>query len=189
MPPERLAAEERAREEEEEKRRVEQEKLAKIREERDRERQEAAEKARLQQQREEEALERARQRQEEKLARERRPVVPPARVAAETEGVWRRTGPSTPVRTSVALPPARSESPAPAPKFRVGGASGGGWRAREAARKAEVVGPGPHPPSRPTTPAARPPPARDEPANDDEGFQPARNVWRPSRGRGGGTRA
>lgn len=182
-PLERLAAEQRAREEEEEKQRLEQEKLAKIREERDRERRQADEEARARLRREEEAAERAIKRREEEKAKERRSYVPPGR-ATETEGAntWRRTGPSTPNRTPVSLPPARSESPAPVPKFRPGAAAGGGWRARQAAKEAEAAAG--NTPSRPQTPVAKPPPARDEP--DEEGFKP---VWRPSRGRGGGYRA
>lgn len=180
--PERLAAEEQARAEEEEKKRLEQEKLTKIREERERERQEAAEKARLQTQREEEALNRAQLRREEEKLKERRAYVPPAASirTVEGEGAWRRPGGTTPSRPSVPLPPVRSESPATAPvaKFRPGGSAGSGWRAREAAKQAEPTTNGP---SRPSTPASRPP-ATEE--SNDDGFQPARNVWRPSRGRG-----
>ncbi|KAI0791302.1 hypothetical protein C8Q75DRAFT_732405 [Abortiporus biennis] len=195
---ERLAEEERRRQEEEAalaaaeaKKHEEEEKAAALRKQRDAERAAAAEQARLQRQREEEAEERARQRAAEKKAQEEekrrstfgRPI-PAAATESSDGGAWRRSGaPSTPSRAPVSLPPARSESPAPVPKFRPAAAAGGGWRAREAARK-EAEG---RAPSRPESPVLRqPPPPREEAPIDDDGFQkvPAKNVWRPSRGRG-----
>ncbi|KAI0073341.1 hypothetical protein K474DRAFT_1666713 [Panus rudis PR-1116 ss-1] len=203
--------EERRRAEEEERIRLEQEaeeakkreaeeKAAAIRRQREEERQAALERARLQQQREEEAearrLARAAEREREKLQARSTPFASRApAAAAEGESVWRRStpAPATPTRAAAPLPRSESPAPAAAPKYRPpvfgagrGGAEAGGWRARQAAKEAEAAS---KTPSRPGTPASHPPPpAKEEAPVDDDGFQkvPAKNVWRPSRGRGRG---
>lgn len=185
--------ERRAREEEEAlaaeeaKKREEEEKAAALRKQREEERQKAMEQARLQRQREEEAEARRAARAAERKAQEQQAARPNG-FSRATEGgdAWRRGAPrdsvpSTPIRASAALPPARSESPAPTPRFGRGGAAGGGlsWREREAAKKAAEAAGG-SVPSRPETPVSKP-------REEEDGFQPvpAKNVWRPSRGRGG----
>ena len=205
---ERLAEEERQREEEaaaqaaaeEEARKAEEVAIAR-REARDRERQEALETARLQQQREEEAEARRQARAAEKAAEkaglQRKPVIAPTAVKAVTkeDPAWRRTpadGQPTPV--------ARSESPAPAASKYKPPIAAGGWRARMEAKQAggggeAVSATAPVPviaarvvatqsSSRPSSPG----PLKEEPKKDDEGFQtvPTRATkepWRPRRGR------
>ncbi|KAA1473327.1 hypothetical protein DENSPDRAFT_872737 [Dentipellis sp. KUC8613] len=179
---ERLAEQERLRAEEEAaraaieaKKREEEEKLATARKEREAQRLADLEAVRLREQREEEAL-----RRQEARAAERK-----AAAAGGGGGdVWRRPGSNAPPARASATPPPRSDSPGP-PKFRPAAAAGGGWRAREQAR---LAGGGAAPaaaPARPASPATPPAPAaRDEPKADDDGFQPAKNVWRPSRLRG-----
>ncbi|KAG6861043.1 hypothetical protein C0995_004544 [Termitomyces sp. Mi166 len=150
------------------------EKATALRKEREAERAVAAEQARLRLQREEEAEARARARQTEKNQPIRAPV--PARPNG-SDNVWRRGGASTPL--------SRSESPAAgAAPPRFGGApTAGGWRDREAAKKASG---GPAPTSRaastaPLRPVAS---AREEPKKDEDGFQPAKQVYRPRQLRG-----
>ncbi|KAH0580403.1 hypothetical protein H2248_001905 [Termitomyces sp. 'cryptogamus'] len=147
------------------------EKAAAVRKERETERAAAAEQARLRLQREEEAEARARARQTDKNQPIRAPV--PAR-ANGSDNVWRRAAPATPL--------SRSESPAAgAPPPRFGNASAaGGWREREAARKA---GNGPAPSRTISTASPRPgASAREEPKKDEDGFQPAK--YRPRQLRG-----
>ena len=181
---ERKEAEEAAARAEEERKKEEAEaKAAEARKQRDAERQAAMEQARVRAQREAEAEARAEARRTEQREREQRE-------REQGPGVWRRSerpnppvaAPGTPNRVPTSLPPARSESPAPAPKFRPGGnAASSGWRAREAAK---ATGTPADIPSRTASPA--PPAPRDEPpAVDEEGFQrvPARGVWRRGRGR------
>ncbi|GLB42801.1 putative RNA-binding component of the eukaryotic translation initiation factor 3 (eIF-3) complex, which is involved in protein synthesis of a specialized repertoire of mRNAs and, together with other initiation factors, stimulates binding of mRNA and methionyl-tRNAi to the 40S ribosome [Lyophyllum shimeji] len=192
---ERAAEEERRRAEEaaaaaaaEAAKREAEEKAAALRREREAERAAALEKARLQQQREEEAEARRLARQAEKAAALRAPVA--ARAAANGEPTaWRRSTPvsaaAVPTRAGVATPP-RAESPAP-PRFVAGGgaAAGGGWREREAARRAAG---GAAPPARGAgTASPRPgaaPLPKEEPKKDEDGFQPAKAVYRPRQARG-----
>ncbi|KAG6908234.1 hypothetical protein DXG01_005627 [Tephrocybe rancida] len=182
---ERLRAEaEAAAEAAEATRREAEEKAAAMRKEREAERAAAAEKARLQLQREEEAEARLRARQAEKTVPLRAPQA--ARpVANGGEGnVWRRgTGTPIPARTAaVGTPPPRSESPAaPAaapPRFAGAAGTGAGpsWREREAAKRAGGAAGTASP--RPGAPATL---AREEPKKDDDGFQPAKAVYRPPR--------
>jgi translation initiation factor 3 subunit A len=141
--------------------------IARMREERERQRAADLERIKLQQQREEEAARRAEERR-------RQPVA--AAPAASQDGVWRRAGttaPPPPVRT-----PPRSESPAPSgpprPLFSRGGApAASSWRLREKARN-------------PSAEASSPTPPSEEPRAEDknDGFQAAKNVWKPSRLRG-----
>ncbi|KAG6837565.1 hypothetical protein H0H93_006979 [Arthromyces matolae] len=147
------------------------EKATALRQQREAERIKAAEEARLRLQREEEAEARARARLEQPV---RAPV--PARANGEP---WRRTGvPST--RPAASTPPPRSESPAAAPAARptrfgpssAGG--GGGWREREREKEAAKQAGG----AAPTAPASR---LREEPKKDDDGFQPAKQVYRVKR--------
>ena len=117
------------------------EKTKALRQQREAERAKIAEEARLKMQREDEAARRREQRKAEDRARN-----PTARVASgDAPAVWRRTSPasttpSTPVRTAATLP--RPESPIP-PKIRPGAVAGGGWREREAAKKAGAGAPAP----------------------------------------------
>lgn len=187
--PERLAEEERRREEEaaikaaaeEELRKAEEVAIAR-REARERERQEAVERARLQQQREEEA-EAHRQARAAEKAGLRKPPPPPTKASAKEDPVWRRTPADG--------QPVRSESPAPAvAKYKPPIA--GGWRARMEAKQAggeaapAAVAPTPSVAARAV--AQTPGPSKEESKKDDDGFQtvPARSskeVWRPRRGR------
>ncbi|KAL0066270.1 eukaryotic translation initiation factor 3 subunit A [Marasmius tenuissimus] len=194
---ERIAEEERLRAEEEAAvaaeeaaKREAEEKASAVRKEREAERAAAAEQARLQQQREEEAEARRQARAREREQATTAPSRPsPFGRQAEGGSAWRRSTPtssvpSTPSRaTNNAATPPRAESPTPAAgKYRPGAlGGGGGWRAREEAKKA-AAGQGGSSPATPETPAA--------PANgtkkDDDGFQvvPERGgVWRPRRGR------
>jgi translation initiation factor 3 subunit A len=144
--------------------------IARMREEREIQRAADLERIKLQQQREEEAARRAEERR-------RQPVVAPT--VASQDGVWRRAGtpsaPPPPVRT-----PPRSESPAPSgpprPLFSRGGASSG-WRAREQSRNPSAEAGSPAPPS-----GMAEEPRKAE--NKNDGFQAAKNVWKPSRLRG-----
>ncbi|RDB22084.1 Eukaryotic translation initiation factor 3 subunit A [Hypsizygus marmoreus] len=207
---ERLRAEEEAQRAAEEatKREAEEKHLA-ARKQRELERAAALEQARLQAQREEEAEARRQARAAEKAAALRKPAVvapvapvaPVARAGIAANGgeptVWRRStpanhsGPPTPTRVpAVAATPPRAESPSPAaapvPRFRPGGAAaggGGGWRARAEAKKleeAKLAG-GAAPPAR--GPGNASPSAREEPKNDEDGFQPARPLYRPRQAR------
>ncbi|KAG6885497.1 hypothetical protein C0992_005117 [Termitomyces sp. T32_za158] len=147
------------------------EKASAVRKERETERAAAAEQARLRLQREEEAEARARARQTEKNQPARAPV--PARTNG-SDNVWRRPGAATP----------RSESPASgAAPPRFGNApTTGGWRDREAKKASN----GSAPPSRTTSTALPRPGAstREEPKKDEDGFQPAKQVYRPRQLRG-----
>ncbi|PCH34580.1 hypothetical protein WOLCODRAFT_139453 [Wolfiporia cocos MD-104 SS10] len=156
----------------------EEEARAEARRKREEERAAAAEKARLQLQREEEAAAKAAARKQQAQ------VQAPASRPLAGEGVWRRS--VVPPAAAPAAAPVRSESPAPVPKFRPGALQGGGgWRAREAARKeaeqAEQAGL----PPRAASPAMKTP-VKDEAPKEDDGFQTVekKGVWRPSRGRG-----
>ncbi|EIM80616.1 uncharacterized protein STEHIDRAFT_86839 [Stereum hirsutum FP-91666 SS1] len=189
---ERLHAEEEAaKEAEEAKAREEAEKIAAARKKREEERERDLERIRLQQQREEEAEARRAARRAEQSRPSPAAAAPVAASPVVGESAWRRsaatsttTAPSTPIRAAAATPP-RPESPAATgpPKFRAAGAGGGGgWRSRE---QAKLSGGGTAPASptsagRPASPA----PAKEEPAKDDDGFTPAKPVWRPSRLRG-----
>ncbi|KAF7290300.1 Eukaryotic translation initiation factor 3 subunit A [Mycena chlorophos] len=124
-----------------------------------------------------------------------------AATAAATEGgggVWRRSAAATPNSSNPATPtraqalagngtPPRAESPSPAPAkytpgaFTRGGAPGGGWRDREAAKASGAPAATPPAPSSPAPPATK-----EEPQKDDDGFQTVSKpgVWRPRRGRG-----
>ncbi|KAK2465019.1 hypothetical protein APHAL10511_003095 [Amanita phalloides] len=166
----RLEEEDRLRreEEEEERRLEEEEQLAEQRRKREAERLETQEQARLQRKREEEA--------EMNRQLRRKPFGAPAVPVATSvqNGEWRKTGsPSRP----------ESPAPAPAPKFRAGpGASEGGWRARDEAKRQQAGVAATT--SQPTPPAA--PLKKEEPAKkDEEGFQVVaeKKVWRPRRGR------
>ncbi|KAG7087346.1 hypothetical protein E1B28_013322 [Marasmius oreades] len=163
------------------KREVE-EKATALRKQREAERAAAAEEARLKQQREEEAearrqARRAREREQTPAASSKSSVFGKS---TEGGGAWRPPSSvaSTPSRVAEkASTPPRAESPSPAvPKYRPG-ALGGGWRAREEAKKATTQSP---------TPPANTPPTNGT-QQDDEGFNtvPERgnNVWRPRRGR------
>ena len=197
----RLDEEAAAAAEVERKKKEEEEKLLAIRKEREAERAAALEKARLQQQREEEAEARRQARREaEKVAATRKPVVAPSAVRVNGEPGWRRDTPAnstppTPTRASnVAESVQRPESPSPAavPRYKPGGAAGGGWRAREEAKAKETATAVPSrvagTASRPGSPAL---PAKEEPKTDDDGFQTVESkrggggggVWRPRRGR------
>ena len=102
-------------------------------------------------------------------------------------GVWRRSAPSATVAAGAGSTP--PDSPAPsAPTggkyvpgaFRRGGAAGGGWREREAARATGGgAGSGTNTPVRPASPAVVETPK----ANDDDGFQTVtsnkQGAWRP----------
>ncbi|KZT64080.1 hypothetical protein DAEQUDRAFT_679208 [Daedalea quercina L-15889] len=188
----RLAEEEAERAQLEAKKREEEEARAAAVRKREEERAAAMEQVRRQQQREEEALERQRARAAERS----KPAAPtaapaPVRAPVSTE-TWRRSAAAPPPaspRPRAATPP-RSESPAPVPKYRPG-ALGGGWRAREAAKKESDLGgtatpraasPAPKAPA--AAPALAPAPAKEEPSKED-GFQTVEKkpVWRPRRGR------
>ena len=209
---ERLAEEERQREEEAAAQAIAEEEVRKTeeaailrREARERERQEALETARLQQQREDEAEARRQARAAEKAAEkaglQRKPLIAPTAVkaVAKEDPIWRRTP-----ADGQPTPAARSESPAPAvakykPPIAAGG--GGGWRARQEAKlggggsgeAAPVVTPAPAVPARvvaaqTSTRPSSPGPSREEPKKDDEGFQTVssratKEPWRPRRGR------
>jgi translation initiation factor 3 subunit A len=154
-----LAAAEAARLEEEAQ-------IVRMREERERQRAADLEKIKLQQQREEEAARRAEERRRQ----------PPPTPAVAQDSVWRRAGapssqPPPPVRT-----PPRSESPAPSgpPRLFGRGGASSGWRAREQARTVAPTAGSPAPSS-----GAPEEPRKAE--NKDEGFQTAKNVWKPSR--------
>ncbi|KAG5641381.1 hypothetical protein DXG03_005363 [Asterophora parasitica] len=194
---ERAAEEERLRIEEEAAqiaaeaaKREAEEKIALSRKQRELERAAALEITRLQQQREEEAEARRLARLNEKAAPPRAPAAPARAPSNGAEpSVWRRTTnstlPTTTTRAAVATPPPRSDSPANAgpPRFVAGaGAGGGGWREREAARLAGAA------PARPVGTASPRPGApatlRDEPKKDEDGFQPAKAVYRPRHARG-----
>ncbi|KAH9840561.1 uncharacterized protein C8Q71DRAFT_794742 [Rhodofomes roseus] len=185
---ERRVAEEAAeREQEETKKREEEEARAAVIRKREEERAASLEQARKQQQREEEALERAKARRNQPAA----PAPVPLRATPGGGDTWRRSGapaaapPASPRPRAVSPP--RSESPAPAQKFRPGALQGGGgWRAREAARKdTDTAGANT---SRPASPAPRAPAAKEEPPKElpkEDGFQTVekKGVWRPRRGR------
>ncbi|KIP03308.1 hypothetical protein PHLGIDRAFT_111050 [Phlebiopsis gigantea 11061_1 CR5-6] len=178
-----LAEEEAAKAAAEAKKREEEEKAAALRKQRDADREAALEKARLQQQREDEALERARLRREQERSAPRSDPLGGAR-GQPKEDTWRRGSPApgTPVRASAALP---SEPAAPAVgKYRpvAAAGAGGGWRAREAARKEAEATNGA--PSRSESPAPRAVPSPRDAPREDDGFQTiGRPVWRPKRGR------
>jgi hypothetical protein len=141
--------------------------IARMREERERQRAADLEKIKLQQQREEEAARRA---------EERRRQPPPAPAVAQ-DSVWRRAGaPSTQPPPPVRTPP-RSESPAPSgpPKLFGRGGAPGGWRAREQTTRTVTATAGSPAPSS----GAPEEPRKAE--NKDDGFQTAKNVWKPSR--------
>jgi translation initiation factor 3 subunit A len=150
--------------------------IARMREERERQRAADLERIKLQQQREEEAARRAEERR-------RQPLAATATAAASQDGVWRRAGPPSAPPPPARTPP-RSESPAPSgpprPLFSRGGAPGpatSGWRRREQARSSSAEAGSPVPPSG----------VPEEPRNaekKDDGFQAAKNVWKPSRLRG-----
>ncbi|KAI0698023.1 hypothetical protein BC835DRAFT_1336515 [Cytidiella melzeri] len=175
------AAAEAARLEEEAKKREAEEKIAEERRLREAERAAVAEEVRLRRQREEEAEEHARQRAIERQAAARSAVPAPAARTVVKEDAWRRSGaaaPATPPRAPASLP----SDPVPAvPKYRLGAAAAGGWRAREAAKK-EAEAPAAQI-SRPASPAVRAPLKEETPANDD-GFQKVvpKGVWKPKRG-------
>jgi hypothetical protein len=95
--------------------------------------------------------------------------------------VWRRAGtpsaPSAPART-----PPRSESPAPSgpprPLFSRGGApAASSWRQREEAKTLPAAAGSP-------APSSGTPEELRKGENKDDGFQGAKNVWKPSRLRG-----
>ena len=160
-----LTEEDRERDAVEAAKREEEAQVARMREERERQRAADLERIKLQQQREEEAARRA---------EERRRQPPTAATTATQDGVWRRTPsaqPPPPVRT-----PPRSESPAPPgpPRLFGRGGAGGGWRAREQAKTAPTAAGSPAP-----SPGASEEPRKAE--NKDDGFQTAKNVWKPSR--------
>ncbi|TFK68922.1 hypothetical protein BDN72DRAFT_888419 [Pluteus cervinus] len=177
--------EERAREEEERVQREKEEAAAAQRKKREEERAEAFRMAQLQRQREEEAEERRKVKQQQP---------PPAKATfgaarggtnGEPTAGWRARAAAATAGTAT---PPRSESPAPGtasvPKYRPVAATGGGWRAREDAKRAETTTTRPAAgTSRPTSPA----PAtkeKEEPAKEEDGFttvQP-KAVWRPRRG-------
>ncbi|KAG8742566.1 eukaryotic translation initiation factor 3 subunit A [Ceratobasidium sp. 414] len=101
--------------------------------------------------------------------------VPPAkRAVAESPA---RIGSPAPRTPAVGAP--ASPSPAATPAATPAGPSGGGWRAREAARTSGSPAPA-APTEQPETP--------DTPAQDTDGFTTVQSVpkWRPSRGRGSG---
>lgn len=186
---EKLAAEEAARKKKEEE-------IAELRAAREKERQDALEKTRLQQQREEEAEERRRlrrleQEKEKEQQAEKKtsspfgsvrgpPVI---RAANGQEAAWRRSASGAGTTRPTGDSP-RAESPAPiaqststgAPKYRPGAL--GGWRERDAAKQA-AGGSSPRAAS-PALPSAKP---KEEPNNEDDGFQPVTKpgVWRPRR--------
>ncbi|KAF8639053.1 hypothetical protein AX17_001749 [Amanita inopinata Kibby_2008] len=181
---ERRAAEERKRGEEEAARaaeeaaqQAEEEKVAAARKQRDAERAAVLEESRMRQQKEEEAEERRQQRASERAVGQRKPVFASAAPATQNgTDTWRRSAAPAP-----AGPPSRPESPAPGattgPKYRVGGATGGGWREKEGARQQAA---------RAAQSTSSTPPRKEEPGKDDEGFQVVpekKGVWRPRRGR------
>ena len=145
-----------------------------MREERERQRAADLERIKLQQQREEEAARRAEERR-------RQPHTTTA--VPSQDGVWRRGGPPSAPPPPVRTPP-RSESPAPSgpprPLFSRGGAPGAStsrWRDREKARNSSAEAGNPTPPSgMPEEPQKA--------EKKDDGFQAAKNVWKPSRLRG-----
>jgi translation initiation factor 3 subunit A len=155
--------------------REEEARVARMREERERQRAADLERIKLQQQREEEAARRAEERR-------RQPLAATTVTVAPQDGVWRRAGtpsaPPPPART-----PPRSESPVPSgpprPLFPRGGAGAATsrWRAREEARNSPTEAVSPTPPS-----GMSEEPRRAE--NKNDGFQAAKNVWKPSRLRG-----
>ncbi|KAH9992529.1 hypothetical protein BJV74DRAFT_399532 [Russula compacta] len=154
--------EERERAEAEAAKREEEARIVRMREEREIQRAADLERIKLQQQREEEAARRAEERRKQPVA-----------VAAPAQEAWRRSG----VPSASTLPPARtpprSESPAPSGPPRLfgrGGAASSGWRTREQAKNATAGSPAPS--------SGAPEESR------DDGFQTAKNVWKPSRLRG-----
>lgn len=183
---EKHAAEEAARKKKEDE-------LAALRAEREKERQEALEKTRLQQQREEEAEERRRlrrleQEKEKEQQAEKKTFgsvrgPPVIRTANGQEPTWRRSASGAGTTRPTGDSP-RAESPAPIatststgpPKYRPGAL--GGWRERDAAKQA-AGGSSP----RAASPALPPAKAKEEPKNDDDGFQPVSKpgVWKPRR--------
>ncbi|KAF8261433.1 hypothetical protein EI94DRAFT_1667128 [Lactarius quietus] len=178
-------AAEREREEEERKiaeaeaaKRKADEEVLRAREERERARAADLEHIKMQQQREEEAARRAeeRRRQPPPVAAA---VAAPIAATTASEGTWRRAGPPTAV--AAAAPPARtpprSESPAPTAGgpsrlFGRGGAATG-WRAREQAKSAGGAPTG-----------GAPEEQQKKAEGKEDGFQAAKNVWKPSRLRG-----
>jgi len=144
------------------------------------------EKVRLQRKREEEAEERRQAHFADKAAEKaaekaglplpRKPIAPP--LAARTPS-GANSGESTPWRRGANVAPSatppRAESPVPtAQKWKPGSGAGGGWRAKEEARKAaEAAG---TPPPRPA--------AKEEPKKDEDGFQTVKSVYRPKQLRG-----
>ncbi|KAH9987062.1 hypothetical protein BJV77DRAFT_1027293 [Russula vinacea] len=150
--------------------REEEARIVHMREERERQRAADLERIKQQQQREEEAARRA---------EERRRQPPAATTAVAQDGVWRRSGaPSAPapVRT-----PPRSESPVcrahrgryfprrRARYFR--------WRLREQAKNTSAATGSP-------APSSGTPEELRRAENREDGFQAAKNVWKPSRLRG-----
>ena len=141
--------------------------MAQMREDREKQRAADLERIKLQQQREEEAARRA---------EERRRTHP---TTISQDGGWRRAGvPSAPTPPPIRTPP-RSESPATSGPPRLIGRGGAttGWRDRERARATAATTSAPVPSS-----AAPEEPKKAE--NKDDGFQTAKNVWKPSRLRG-----
>lgn len=166
----RLAEEEAQRAAEEAAKRAEEEKAAEARKKREEERAAANEKARLQLQREDEAEQRRQARAAEQVAEKvgllRKPTAPSqvGRSTSGTESVpWRRSNSSA---APSATPP-RSESPGL--KRKAGGVAEGGWRQRDARKNAEAA------PVRSGT--------KEDLKKDDDGFQPAKQVYRPRQAR------
>ena len=149
---ERLEEQQRAEEEEAARRRAEEETLAKQKAKREAERREAEEAARRQRQREEEAEQRA------KARREQARGAPAEAKPNFPDQAWRR-GSSRAIG---------SESPA-APVPGLPGSRSGGWRERERAKAAAAQDPNKSNIS-------------NTKGQDEDGFQPARQPWRPSRG-------
>lgn len=152
--------------------REEEERVVRMREEREKQRAADLERIKLQQQREEEAARRA---------EERRKQPPAATAAPVQDGVWRRAGTPSAPPPQVRTPP-RSESPAPSapprPLFSRGGAPpASSWRAREQAKASSTAAGNP-------VPSPGTPEELRKAENKDEGFQTAKNVWKPSRLRG-----
>lgn len=165
-----LIEEERERVEAEAVKREEEARIVRMREEREIQRAADLERIKLQQQREEEAARRAEER--------RRQPPPPA---APAQDAWRRPGVSG-VSSASTVPPARtpprSESPAPSgpPRLFGRGGAASSWRTREQAKNTSAGGS--------PAPSSGAPEELRKAENKDDGFQTAKNVWKPSRLRG-----
>jgi translation initiation factor 3 subunit A len=156
-------AEERRLQEEEERRQREEEEKARAEEEKRRQREDRL--ARLESERRERdaAAKKQMQREEEAAARRAARKAEPAAAAPFSRAGPRET-PAMETRTE------SQDGPRTAPRLALAGKAGGGWREREAARKAAEAAGGPA--SEPSAPAQAPPPAQEAPPARRSGYVP-----------------